>query len=81
MLNDSVTERASHVQGHAGSPGNRAWKQLVLQICNLVLATGTELRGIHRQISSLGNVMPGLSLWENAYWHQDGVCKIDFLGS
>ena len=83
-----LSDRAWHVQGHAGSPGNHAWKQLVIQICNSGLAVGTDLRGINRQIS-LGNVMPGLSLWEPLekvpcfprecrYWHQDGACTITF---
>ena len=69
---------------HAGSPGNHAWKQLDLQICSSGPAEGTDLRGIHRQISSLGNVIPGLSHQEILTkvpcfprecrcWHQDGV--------
>ena len=62
VLNDSLTERAWHVQGHTGSPGNHEREQLDLQICNSGLTVDTDLRGINRQISSLGNVIPGLSL-------------------
>lgn len=39
-------------------------KQLGLQICSLVWVVGIYLRGMSRQISFLGNVIPGLPLLE-----------------
>ena len=67
-------------------------KWLDLQICSSGPAVGTDPRGINKQISSLGNVIPGLSHQEILtkvpcfprecrYWHQDGACTIDFPGS